>query len=183
MRGPITTADHGRCHSCRCRPFSIIQFWITKGTKINLSAVIRCFSPLLSATPCVCVRFRFFFSFMPCTKPNGQSGLCFAADEAVRSGEKHFKNQARCVWQWNGGPRCNYFFLFSLSFLLFCYMCALKFIYKHICRRCHFQWLAIVYYGMLWMFLVSDDNAIHRQFIFGRWLFLLVFSLWTDWLA
>ena len=186
---PITTADHGRRHSRRCRPFSIIQFWITKGTKINLSAVIRCFSLPPSPTPCVCS--LSVFSFMPYTKPNGQSGFCFAAVEAVRSGEKHFKNQARCVWQWNGGPWCNYFFAlfffsFSLSFLLFCCMCALKFIYKHIFRRCHFQWLAIVYYCMLWMFLVSDDTAIHRQSIsFHFWgmvlFFARLFSL--DWLT
>lgn len=56
-------------------------------------------------------------------------------------------------------------------------MCALKFIYKHIFQRCHFQWLAMVYYWISCVYLVSDDTAIHRQFIsFHLWAMVLFCS-------
>lgn len=125
------------------RPVSIIQFWITKGTRINFSSVIRIF---------------FFFRFLCVTEPNGQSGLCIAVSLNEQA-KKAFQNQAQThthkmceyLWQWNDGPDaiisivvCCFYFLSSfcfvlLSFLLFFLLYALKFIYKHIFRRCHFQ--------------------------------------------
>lgn len=126
---PFTTADHGRRHSCRCRPFSIIQFWITKGTKINLSAVIRCFSsPPLPAPPLpLYVSSLSLFSFMLHTKPMANLVFVLLLLKTVGSGEKHFENHTHTVCgNVMAGPDAIifslYFFVFVIVFIVLLYV-------------------------------------------------------------
>lgn len=143
--------------------------------------------------------FFFFFSLsvsvflLYATKPNGQSGSCVAVLKC-KQWKKPLQNQAHAVWVFVAMKLLALMQLFLLAFvlllfLLFCYMLLNLF------TNTFFEdaisngprWFYL-FYMFVWIFGVSDDTTIHRQYFFSFWvvmLFSLSLSLHlslTDWL-
>lgn len=127
-------------YHCR-RQVSIIQFCITKGTKINFSTVIRFFFFF--------VYFR-FFSFI---RHKAQWPIWFFVLPLRDASEELFK--IRLCTRMRGNEMLAqmqlYFLLFFRDLILFGYRfyCFVKFIYNNIFQKCQFQWFTIIVY-LLW---------------------------------